>query len=197
MRFQKRQFKRIWCLFFRLDLTQAGRREAVVSVPLGISVKSARVTVLFTRHPAGLTSVSVDVTGYKRRVLHSGWISGGDKVFDVAICRKSAEKNALTLEIYGDNTFVYRETTPDLDMPNEVVKGFGFAADGFPVNVTGISAGPAAEEGKYLGMAKAAIGDMIKNFWEKGPSAGHKDDLVRLRVRQAARQTRHDVSARS
>lgn len=163
----------IWRIFFRLNLTDAGNREAVVSIPLGISAKSSRIAVVFNRHPAGLTSVSVDVKGARRRVLHSGWISGGDRVFDVTISRKSADKNALTLEIYGDNTFVYRETTPDLGVADEVVKGFGFAANQIPLDITGITAGHMPQEGAYLAMAKTAVGDMINNFWTKGPSDGH------------------------
>lgn len=163
-----------WQVNMTVDFADAPNdREAVITIPLGVSAQSARISVVLTRHPSGLTSVSVDQLGNAGRVLHSGWISGGDTLFDVTIARRDPEKNALSLEIYGDNTFAYCETTPDLGNAQEEVKGFGIAAGGFPLTVSKVRAANREPKGTYAAMARAAVSDMVKNFWTGGPSNGH------------------------
>ncbi len=171
--FENEQLAGAWQIRFSVEMLTTPDSESSVKILVGSNGKASKYNILITRHPAGLNSVSVMLnTGIT--LLRSGWITGGDRAFDITITHPAADARNLILNIVGNNTFRYTETTPVMFDANKPVKGFGIQGTDFDLLVRDLSVnGAYAQDGRYTAYARTGIGDMISNYWTKGPGEGH------------------------
>lgn len=167
------QMKGAWQIAFTFEILLSPSNEAVIKIPIGSFGKASKTNLVFTYHPAGLTSVSIEMNN-GIRIMHSGWITGGDKKFNVVITHPTSDSQYLHLDIFGNNTFIYREDTPTITSLSNGIQGFGIYGADFELAVSNILVDTDYRKpGEYSATAKTAIDDMINNFWTKGVSTGN------------------------